>query len=442
MYGLTAVDQLFAADRTPAFDSRGPLRATVSLYRVCWVAVIIVLAFAALGYLFASALLLPRHGWIWPLLMLLSWILVNVWLWAAATLYLLGAALSVPTSFREALYETAGWPTWRVGWTNMLVGLATMLGLICFVAPGIWIYLRYGVLAMPVAVGEQLSGVAAMRRAYVLSSGHTWFLLRQGLWMLIVVFGGTAVFGLIEGALAAVPIRLLTALGIAVLQPLVLIWSVRCFVGLASGIGYNAAIAAPPRIGLVGQCAAVLALVLGLVVSSERILTQAFWVPAGSMIPTLLVGDHFMVDNAAYGIRLPLLGTRVWRQDLKRGDLAVFVSPVDGGTSLIKRVVAIAGDTIEIRNKQPLIEGMPITEPYAHIEDPRIAEGPRDNYGPAIVPHGKFFVLGDNRDRSYDSRFWGFADEEQVIGRVGWIYWSWDSERKRPRFERIGLWVE
>ncbi len=181
-----------------------------------------------------------------------------------------------------------------------------------------------------------------------------------------------------------------------------------------------------------------LALLIALAVRSSVV--QAFWVPSGSMLPTIQIGDHIFVNKLAYAIHLPLIGTPIAKiGSPQRNDIVVFVSPVDHSTDLIKRVVAVAGDTVEIRNKRLFINGQPVDDPHAHFSDPTVSlNGPRDNMGPVVVPEGKFFVLGDNRDRSYDSRFWGFADVADIKGKATFIYWSWDSERHWPRLSRLG----
>lgn len=183
------------------------------------------------------------------------------------------------------------------------------------------------------------------------------------------------------------------------------------------------------------------ALVIALAVRSSVV--QAFWVPSGSMLPTIQIGDHLFVNKLAYSVHVPLIGTELWELGgPKRGEVVVFVSPVDHRTDLIKRIVAVAGDTIEIRNKQVHVNGELVLDSHASFVDPQVSpSGPRDNFGPTVVPEGKFFVLGDNRDRSYDSRFWGFADVKDVKGKATFIYWSWDSERHWPRFERLGRFI-
>ena len=117
----------------------------------------------------------------------------------------------------------------------------------------------------------------------------------------------------------------------------------------------------------------------------------------------------------------------------------MFRSPIDPNTDLIKRIIAVAGDKVEIRDKKLYVNEELVDDPHAHFEDHNIIQnGPRDNMGPSTVPDGKFFVLGDNRDRSYDSRFWGFASVSEIKGRAMFIYWSWDSDKKWPRFDRFG----
>jgi signal peptidase I len=177
------------------------------------------------------------------------------------------------------------------------------------------------------------------------------------------------------------------------------------------------------------------ALLLALVVRSS--LVEAFWVPSGSMLPTIQIGDHLFVNKLAYGLRLPLIGTKVVNfGELHRGDIVVFVSPTDGTTDLIKRVVAVAGDTVEIRAKHLYVNGQEVVYPGANFLDPRLRGSPRDDFGPTAVPPGRFFVLGDNRDQSYDSRYWGFADVDTIKGRATFIYWSRDGGW--PRWGRFG----
>jgi signal peptidase I len=160
----------------------------------------------------------------------------------------------------------------------------------------------------------------------------------------------------------------------------------------------------------------------------KAFLFQAFEIPSGSMEPTLLVGDHILVNKFIYGIRIPFTNKR-WLQFRKprRGDIVVFVYPVDRSKDFIKRVIGVSGDILEIRNKTVFINGREVEDPHAHFYSNAIYPGdevPRDNMGPIKVPDGALFVMGDNRDNSYDSRFWGFVPLRDVVGEAFIIYWS------------------
>lgn len=171
-------------------------------------------------------------------------------------------------------------------------------------------------------------------------------------------------------------------------------------------------------------------------------IVQAFKIPSGSMIPTLLIGDHLLVNKFIYGVKLPLLDKKILVfENPKRGDIIVFKYPEDPKRDFIKRVIGVEGDIVEIRNKKVFVNGVEIKEPYVRYTDSYVHPrelNPRDNFGPIIVPPGKLFVMGDNRDQSYDSRFWGFVDLKDVKGKAFIIYWSWDSDNQKPRLQRIG----
>jgi signal peptidase I len=160
------------------------------------------------------------------------------------------------------------------------------------------------------------------------------------------------------------------------------------------------------------------------------------------MKPTLLVGDHILVNRFIYGFRIPF--TRIKFLELrepKRGEVIVFKYPEDPKKDFIKRVIAIGEDTVEIRSKKIYINNQPMQDPYGIHRDSIILPqeiSPRDNFGPVQVPPNSFFVMGDNRDSSYDSRFWGFVDSKAVEGKALIIYWSWNREKSWPRFGRIG----
>ena len=179
------------------------------------------------------------------------------------------------------------------------------------------------------------------------------------------------------------------------------------------------------------------AILIALVVRSSVV--QAFWVPSGSMIPTIQIGDHIFVNKLAYTVRMPLGETPLTAFDPpERGDIVVFVRPGDPKTDLIKRVIAIPGDTIEIRKKKLFVNGEAAEDAHAHFQDPG-SNAQRDNMRKQTVPPGKFFVMGDNRDRSYDSRFWGFANIEDIKGRATFVYWSRDSQSCWKQLRRDGV---
>lgn len=161
---------------------------------------------------------------------------------------------------------------------------------------------------------------------------------------------------------------------------------------------------------------------------------QAFKIPSGSMLPTLQIGDHLLVSKFIYGIKMPFSGaTIVPIGSLERYDVVVFKYPMNRSVDYIKRVIGLPGDTVEIDNKQVIIDGKAIEDPHAHFTSPTILPGsPRDNLSPVIVPENKVFVMGDNRDNSHDSRFWGFVDQKDILGKAFIIYWSWDI--KEPLF--------
>jgi signal peptidase I len=169
---------------------------------------------------------------------------------------------------------------------------------------------------------------------------------------------------------------------------------------------------------------------------------QAFKIPSRSMVPTLLVGDHLLVNKFIYGVKIPYFRkTIIPFTDLQRGDIVVFIYPNDRTKDFIKRVIGIGGDTIEINNKKIFINGKGYTDTFGIYSDsviyPRTMQ-PRDNYGPVTVPKGSIFVMGDNRDESADSRFWGFVDLKDVEGKAFIIYWSWEHEDSSLRWRRLG----
>ncbi len=169
---------------------------------------------------------------------------------------------------------------------------------------------------------------------------------------------------------------------------------------------------------------------------------QAFKIPSGSMKPTLQIGDHILVNKFIYGVKVPFVrSTLIPISEPKRGDIIVFIYPQDRTKDFIKRVVAIGGDRVEIRNKEIYINDVLSEDTHGVYVDPVVMPGamqPRDNMGPVEVPKGTVFVMGDNRDQSYDSRFWGFVDLKDVMGEAFMIYWSWNGDESSVRWDRIG----
>jgi signal peptidase I len=187
--------------------------------------------------------------------------------------------------------------------------------------------------------------------------------------------------------------------------------------------------------------AIIVALVLALII--RTFVVQAFKIPSGSMEPTLEIGDHILVNKFIYGIKIPFTSINLFPwESPQRGDVMVFIYPLEPEKDFIKRVIGVAGDTVRIVNKKLYINGVEVSDPHAVYKEDTILPGgdaqKRDNFGPVTVPKGNLFVLGDNRDRSLDSRFWGFVPLEDVKGKAFIIYWSWDRQETTVRWKRIG----
>ncbi len=167
-----------------------------------------------------------------------------------------------------------------------------------------------------------------------------------------------------------------------------------------------------------------------LVVIIKTFFFQNFKIPSGSMEDTLLIGDYLFASKFLYGTKIPFTKKVIWKiRDPRPNDIIVFRS-VEEKKDLIKRCVATGGQTIEIRSTKLFVDGVEQKFPmHGKLIDQAIIPGdisPRDNLPPVKVPEGMLFMMGDNRDNSYDSRFWGFLPVENVKGKALFLYWSWD----------------
>lgn len=219
-------------------------------------------------------------------------------------------------------------------------------------------------------------------------------------------------------------------------------------------------------VATLGEYAKALFLALLMALFIRACVVQAFKIPSGSMLDTLLIGDHLLVSKFAYDLKIPLTGLAFPLNEPNRGDIIVFLYGQQAPSLLddparwmecslsllgeqddscpkdfIKRVVGLPGDEVEVREKRVLINGQALHEPYARYRDLHRMIRPRDNLGPLSVPENKYFVLGDNRDESLDSRFWGFVDRDRIKGKAWRVYWSWE-RGNGLRWQRIGQSIE
>jgi signal peptidase I len=194
--------------------------------------------------------------------------------------------------------------------------------------------------------------------------------------------------------------------------------------------------------GLIREYAESIAIAVLLALVIRTYLVQAFKIPSGSMEDTLAIGDHLLVSKFIYGSKIPFVDKRVLKiRDPRQGDVIVFEYPEDPSKDFIKRIVGVPGDVVEGKEKKVFVNGKPYENPHeVHKEKDIIPRemNPRDTFGPVTVPADSYFVMGDNRDRSYDSRFWKFVRSDQIKGLAFIKYWSWDREKLRPRFGNIG----
>ena len=198
--------------------------------------------------------------------------------------------------------------------------------------------------------------------------------------------------------------------------------------------------------------AILIALLLALFI--RTFFVQAFKIPSGSMEETLLIGDHILVSKFAYGTHvpneIPFLNIKLFDDIIffpkqpERGDIIVFKYPKDEKRDFIKRVIGIPGDLLEVRHQKVFINGKPYEDRHArHTESPSDSSlVPRDDFGPVLVPDNHLFMMGDNRENSQDSRYWGFLDINKVRGKALMIYWSWNQLESWVRFDRFGKILE
>ena len=193
---------------------------------------------------------------------------------------------------------------------------------------------------------------------------------------------------------------------------------------------------------IIWEYTVVVIIVLVLALAIPTFVVQTFKISSESMEPTLEIGDYLLVNKFIYGIKIPFTSINLfpWKSP-QRGDVIVFIFPLDPDKDFIKRVIGVGGDTVSIINKRLYINGVEAPDPHAVYSKDTILLGDMqklDNFGPVTVPQGCLFVMGDNRDRSFDSRFWGFVPLKDVLGKAFTIYWSWNSQESMVRWNRLG----
>ena len=190
----------------------------------------------------------------------------------------------------------------------------------------------------------------------------------------------------------------------------------------------------------------VIAVILALFI--RTFVVQAFKIPTGSMENNLLIGDHLLVNKFVYGPTLTAAEDMLLPVDeIERFDVVVFKYPEEPERDFIKRVIGLPGETIELRNKQVFVNGRSLEEPHVHFIEPPGESDPGDadytdfdvrrRYGPVTVPANHYFVMGDNRDNSQDSRYWGFLPREYIKGEALMVYWSYEADRED--YQQTGL---
>jgi signal peptidase I len=194
----------------------------------------------------------------------------------------------------------------------------------------------------------------------------------------------------------------------------------------------------------------VIAVILALFI--RTFVVQAFKIPTGSMENNLLIGDHLLVNKFIFGpTESRLERTLLPVKPVRREDIIVFKYPEEPDRDFIKRVIGLPGETVEVREKKVYINGKSLNEPYAHYLEPVATPSEfhevtsveiRDRYGPVTVPPNHYFVMGDNRDNSQDSRYWGFLPREYIKGKALILYWSYEAEREDYQEDGAGAAVK
>jgi signal peptidase I len=194
----------------------------------------------------------------------------------------------------------------------------------------------------------------------------------------------------------------------------------------------------------------VIAVILALFI--RTFVVQAFKIPTGSMEQNLLIGDHLLVNKFIFGPTVSKVERAILPiGTLKRGEVIVFKYPVEPERDFIKRIIGLPGETVEVKEKKVYINGKALDEPYVHFLQPPTTNSEfhevssfdvRERYGPVTVPPNQYFVMGDNRDNSQDSRYWGFLPRENVKGKALVIYWSYEAGREDYQDESAGATIK
>jgi signal peptidase I len=190
--------------------------------------------------------------------------------------------------------------------------------------------------------------------------------------------------------------------------------------------------------------AIIIAVLMALVI--RQFAVQAFTIPSGSMMNTLLIGDYILVNKFLFGPEIPFTDQHLpGLRAPARGDVIVFKYPNDETRDFIKRIIAVGGDTVQVRDNRVWLNGKITDEPYVYPGSVRPGVSTHCGYlygcEPTVVPPGSYFVMGDNRDNSQDSRYWGFVTREKIRGKAFLIYWSWNAETHWLRWRRLAMYL-